>query len=94
MSCPFCASQNPENGINVLSKFVYVPGDTAGTYESEEVLIVTSEKGSSVHSSGWVGFPPSSYGAPEVSTHDKMLPSVLVRRSTAAIGERTIRQDQ
>lgn len=60
-------SQNPENGINVLSKFAYVPGDTAGTYESEEVLVVTSEKASSVHSSGWVGFAPSSYGAKEVS---------------------------
>eukprot|EP00752_Nemacystus_decipiens_P008421 g7527.t1 len=54
---------NPENGINVLSKFVYVAGDTDGTYESEEVLITTTEKASSVHSSGWVGFAPSSYAA-------------------------------
>lgn len=59
--------QNPDNGINVLSKFVYVPGDINATTESEEVLITTTEKGSSVHTSGWVGFKPSSYGAPEVN---------------------------
>lgn len=74
-------SQNPENGVNVLSKFEYVPGDTAGTYESEEVLIITSEKASSVHASGWVGFAPSSYGAKEVSSGFRCF--LLPRRSPA-----------
>lgn len=52
--------QIAENGKNVLSKFVF-SGATAATYETEEVLITTSDKRSSAHASGWVGFPPSSY---------------------------------
>lgn len=63
----------PEYGINVLSKFVYYKRDTASTHESEEVLLKSSEKHSSVHSSGWVGIPPSSYVGSTVSPSIKLL---------------------
>lgn len=62
-----CLVPTSQHDLNVLSKFVYVEGDPAATADSEEVLIQTSEKESSAHSSGWVGFAPSSYAAPDVS---------------------------
>ncbi|CAN0083513.1 unnamed protein product [Ectocarpus sp. 6 AP-2014] len=60
---------NPENGLNRLSKFVYYAGDVVATSGSEEILLTSTEKGSSVHSSGWVGFAPSSYADPEGAYH-------------------------
>ncbi|CAM9722151.1 unnamed protein product, partial [Laminaria digitata] len=70
VSYTISGERNPENAKNVLSKFVYYEGDEDATYKSEEVLITTSEKGSTVHSSGWVGFAPSSYEDPRAAHHD------------------------
>ncbi|CAN0005800.1 unnamed protein product, partial [Ectocarpus sp. 4 AP-2014] len=52
----------PSFGTNRLSRFKYDPNSAASTLESEEVLIISSEKLSNVHSAGWIGFKPSSYG--------------------------------
>ena len=52
---------------NRLSRFVYDATSPEATSESEEILITTTEKQSSVHSAGWVGFAPSSFANPSVS---------------------------
>ncbi|CAM9927960.1 unnamed protein product, partial [Ectocarpus sp. 4 AP-2014] len=52
----------PSFGTNRLSRFKYDPNSAASTLESEEDLITSSEKLSNVHSAGWIGFKPSSYG--------------------------------
>ncbi len=50
------------NPRNRLSKFEYFPGDEAATLASEDVLITTMPKSSSIHAGGWCGFKPSDYG--------------------------------
>ena len=52
---------------NRLSRFTYDPSSASATADSEEILITTSEKQSSVHSAGWVSFAPSSYADSSVS---------------------------
>ncbi|CBJ29140.1 conserved unknown protein [Ectocarpus siliculosus] len=52
----------PSFGTNRLSRFKYDPNSAENTLGSEEVLIISSEKQSNVHSAGWIGFKPSSYG--------------------------------
>eukprot|EP00903_Cladosiphon_okamuranus_P010393 g9831.t1 len=58
-----------DNRRNRLSKFEYVAGDPAATLASEEVLITTATKFSSIHSGGWCGFKPSDYGN-NAASHD------------------------
>ena len=50
-------------GRNRLAKFEYFPGDAAATRASEEILITTVAKDTSIHSGGWCGFKPSDYGS-------------------------------
>ncbi|CAB1115398.1 unnamed protein product [Ectocarpus sp. CCAP 1310/34] len=57
----------PSFGTNRLSRFKYDPDSAANTLASEEILITSSEKKSNVHSAGWIGFKPSSYGNDAVS---------------------------
>ncbi|CAM9749520.1 unnamed protein product [Ectocarpus fasciculatus] len=52
----------PSFGTNRLSRFQSDPSSAANTLDSEEILIISSEKQSNVHSAGWIGFKPSSYG--------------------------------
>lgn len=47
---------------NRLARFTYIPGDPAGTKATEEVLLTTVPKSTSIHSAGWLGFKPSVYG--------------------------------
>lgn len=49
---------------NRLSEFTYNPTSVEGTLGSEEELVKTSEKTTSLHSGGWVGFLPSTYKNP------------------------------
>lgn len=41
----------------------------AETMATEEMLVESSVKSTSIHSGGWVGFKPSDYGAVGVSMH-------------------------
>ena len=47
---------------NQLSRFTYKEGDLNGTRSSEKVLATSATKDGNIHSGGWVGFKPSSYG--------------------------------
>lgn len=50
--------QDDEKARNRLSKFTYT-GNAADTLASEEILITTDPKMSTIHTSGWIGFKPS-----------------------------------
>ncbi|CAM9759383.1 unnamed protein product [Scytosiphon promiscuus] len=65
-----CQLDDGENQRNRLSKFEYFAGDAAATLASEEVLITTAPKNTSIHSAGWVGFQPSAYGDETTANHD------------------------
>ncbi len=58
----FLAQDDLRGQQNRLSKFVFVPGSAASTRSSEQILVETGEKEGNIHSGGWVGFKPSSYG--------------------------------
>ncbi|CAM9681651.1 unnamed protein product, partial [Sphacelaria rigidula] len=59
-----------EWAANRLSKMVYDPSSPEDTLASEEILITTSDKLSTLHSGGWVGFKPSAYAEPTATFHD------------------------
>lgn len=70
---------------NRLSRFVYDSSSASGTSESEEVLITTSEKESTIHSAGWVGFKPSAYAAPTVKAETGALLCFVVFYARATV---------
>ncbi|CAM9268154.1 unnamed protein product, partial [Hapterophycus canaliculatus] len=49
---------------NRLSKFEYFASDPTATRNSEEILITSSPRPTSIHAAGWCGFKPSAYGNP------------------------------
>lgn len=57
-----CGPVLQDPGANRLSKFEFFPGDTAATLASEEILLTTTAKATSIHAAGWCGFKPSDYG--------------------------------
>lgn len=44
---------------NRLSRYQYVPDDPSATLASEEILMTTGVKETTIHTGGWVGFKPS-----------------------------------
>lgn len=68
--CPiyFSLTQNGE-AVNTLSRFDYVAGNEGSTLGSEEVLLQSSPRSTSIHAGGWVGFKPSDEGK-DVGKHD------------------------
>lgn len=44
-----------------MSRFDYDYGSAAATLASEEILLESTERTSTVHTAGWLGFKPSSY---------------------------------
>lgn len=59
---PYRTQDNSKGQQNRLSRFVYKAGNNVATRESEQVLMQTAEKDTNIHSAGWVGFKPSTYG--------------------------------
>ena len=58
------APSTHQGRINRLSKFKHISGDADATLSSEEMLLESSPKNTSIHSGGWCGFKPSDYGTP------------------------------
>lgn len=73
-----------EKGRNRLSRFTYT-GTAAGTMATEEILITTDPKGSTIHQSGWVGFKPSAKKASNVGA-DEPGPRGQVALRTGNVG--------
>lgn len=51
------------DAVNRLSRFDYSSGDPAGTLASEEVLLNSAPRSTTIHAGGWCGFKPSAYGS-------------------------------
>ncbi|CAM9165509.1 unnamed protein product [Scytosiphon promiscuus] len=57
-----CQLDDGEGARNRLSKFEYFAGDPTATRNSEEVLLTSAPRSTSIHAAGWCGFKPSAYG--------------------------------
>ncbi|CAM9121681.1 unnamed protein product, partial [Hapterophycus canaliculatus] len=57
-----CQLDDGENARNRLSKFQFYPGNPTATRNSEEILLTSGPRSTSIHAGGWCGFKPSAYG--------------------------------
>eukprot|EP00903_Cladosiphon_okamuranus_P010392 g9830.t1 len=55
---------------NRVSRFEYVEGSKSDTRNSEDILLTTSPKNTTIHAAGWCGFKPSDYGNTDDDYHD------------------------